>query len=316
MTEYIVIKEARQHNLKGFDLKIPLRSITVITGVSGSGKSSLAFDTLYAKGQRRYVETFSPYARQFMDRMDKPNVREIEGILPAIAINTVNPIKSARSTLGTITEIADYMKLLFSKVATLYCKKCKRQIRKDSPQSIYENLQSVVFSKEIIITFPLDIQQKFNLEDIETVLRQQGFFRIFYNQAIQELSPKLLASLIGQSVDVVIDKVRVIAENKKRLIDSIEMALRFGKGRVNIYADKNQIPFSSFFHCPYCNITYQPPSANLFSFNSPLGACDTCRGFGKIIGVDLDTVIPDPINTSLVYLKVCLTILQLSVRGQ
>ncbi|MGA1839479.1 MAG: excinuclease ABC subunit UvrA [bacterium] len=288
---FIRIKGARQNNLKGFDCRIPLNQITVITGVSGSGKSSLAFDTLYAEGQRRYIETFSPYARQFMDRMDKPNVESIEGIPPAIAIEQGSPVRTSRSTVGTITELTDFTKLLFARIGELYCRNCSRKVIRDTPDSIWEALSKERQDSRIIIAFPC---QKGDLDPklVREGLMREGFSRVIEGEEVIEIESSRLDS---PSIKVVVDRLVLKQEIKSRAIDSIEQALRFGHGRALVKVmDNGTLMFSSHLHCAYCDINYKDPMPNLFSFNSPLGACSTCRGFGRTIDIDLEKVIPNP----------------------
>ncbi len=294
--DFIIIEGARQNNLKGIDLRIPLNRLTVITGVSGSGKSSLAFDILYSEGQRRYVETFSPYTRQFLDRMDRPKVDRISGIPPAIAIDQTNPVRTSRSTVGTMTELNDHLKLLFARGAILYCKGCGRQVRRDTPESITKQLINGILygnqpqSKEkLLITFPITIPEGFSEEEVLKLLAGQGYRRIFRKD--------------GAILEVIQDRVLKEEKNRARIEEDLEQALKFGRGRVNAYyLDKggkpaNTMRFSKDFHCPDCNIHYQDPLPNLFSFNSPIGACETCRGFGRVIGIDYSLVVPDETKT-------------------
>jgi excinuclease ABC subunit A len=283
----ISIKGARQNNLKGFDLELPLGKMTVITGVSGSGKSSLAFDTVYAEGQRRYVETFSPYARQFLDRMDRPKADRIDGIPPAIAIDQTNPVRTSRSTVGTMTELTDHLKLLFARAARLFCRGCGRRVERDTPDGIADELlaRGGDSGKNILVVFPVPVPENFTVEEVKGFLAGQGYTRIHRE------SERL--------VEVIQDRTRVARENRLRLVESLEAALHFGRGRVFIYVPgsdddtKGPLRFSSDLHCPDCDITYQDPQTNLFSFNSPIGACPSCRGFGRIIGIDIGLVIPD-----------------------
>ncbi|HET6421653.1 MAG TPA: excinuclease ABC subunit UvrA [Geobacteraceae bacterium] len=283
----IFIKGARQNNLKGFDIDLPLGRMTVITGVSGSGKSSLAFDTVYAEGQRRYVETFSPYARQFLDRMDRPRADRIEGIPPAIAIDQTNPVRTSRSTVGTMTELSDYLKLLFARAARLYCRGCGRGVERDSAGSIADQLlaRGSDKGKNILVVFPVSVPENFSGEEIKGFLAGQGYTRIHRES--------------GRLIEVIQDRARLSPENRARVVESLEAALHGGRGRVLVYpigsdgAPEGPLRFSSDLHCPDCDITYQDPQTNLFSFNSPIGACHACRGFGRVIGIDPGLVIPD-----------------------
>lgn len=294
--DYIVIEKARQNNLKGIDVWLPLNKLTVVTGVSGSGKSSLAFDTIYAEGQRRYVETFSPYARQFLDRMDKPQAERIVGIPPAIAINQVNPVKTSRSTVGTMTEINDYMKLLFAKAAQLYCQACGNPVTKDTPDSIFEKILSQAKGAQVIVAFPVTIPKSIKTREVIDILIRQGFLRIWLDGEVvdlRELKGKLRIKSLAK-IQVIFDRILLQEDKRKRIIDSMEGALKFGRGHlIAILPDGSELKFSTTLHCPQCDIYYREPVPNLFSFNSPLGACPTCHGFGRIIEIDPDLVIPD-----------------------
>ncbi len=292
---FILIEGARQNNLKGVSLKLPLNKLTVVTGVSGSGKSSLAFDTIYAEGQRRYVETFSSYARQFLDRMDKPQADRIEGIPPAVAIDQTNPVRTSRSTVGTMTELNDHIKLLFARAARLYCGNCGRLVHCDSADSIFETLVNsqggegsspeIASSAALLITFPVIIPDNFTEEEVKDLLAAQGYVRIHRQE--------------GNTLEVIQDRVVLSPDKRRRIVEDLETALKYGRGHVIVYPldDKGEplqpLRFSSELHCPDCDIHYQDPVPNLFSFNSPLGACDTCRGFGRVIGIDYNLVVPD-----------------------
>src|SRR6267143_1348235 len=285
----IVIRGARQNNLKNLSLEIPTNELVVVTGVSGSGKSSLVFDTLYAEGQRRYVETFSPYARQFLDRMDRPQVDAVEGIPPAIAIDQTNPVRTSRSTVGTMTELNDHLKLLFARAAKLRCRGCRKPVVRDTPQSIYESLLQVP-SQTLVITFPVNVHKNFTEKEVEQLLQRQGYTRIH-------------ARSKGR-LEVIQDRIRMPTAERARVIEALESALRVGQGRVNVYPEKSGSDpdfsawrYSSDLHCPDCDIHYSEPTPAAFSFNSPLGACETCRGFGRVIGVDFGLVVPDATKT-------------------
>jgi excinuclease ABC subunit A len=280
---------ARQNNLKGFDLEIPLGSLTVVTGLSGAGKSSLAFETLYAEGQRRYVETFSPYARQFMDRIDRPRVDAIDGIPPALAIEQGDPVRTSRSTVGTMTEVTDYCKLLYGRIAGLFCRGCKRPVRKDTPQGIFDALKGLEERTPVVMTFPFEVRGR--VEENRETLRQAGFYRLWKDGRLVpvEEAPD------DQRWNVVVDRFHFKTRERKRVVDSLETALKAGRGFVDLHLPGEEVlRFSSALQCPYCDISYRSPSANFFSFNSPAGACPTCRGFGRTIDVDLDLVVPDP----------------------
>jgi len=303
----IVIRGARQNNLKNLTLTLPAGELIVVTGVSGSGKSSLVFDTLYAEGQRRYVETFSPYARQFLERMDKPQVDAVEGIPPAIAIDQTNPVRTSRSTVGTMTELNDHLKLLYARAARLHCRGCGKPVRRDTPQTIYEGLPQ----GRVTLTFPVPVPKNFSEMEVEELLQRQGYTR--------------LHSRSKTLIEVVQDTVTPGRTEKSRVMDAIESALRFGQGRLVAYVEGfvgSEVPisrglagritrpdhetmgkptealrFSTSLHCPGCDIAYADPTPAMFSFNSPIGACETCRGFGRVIGVDYGLVIPDEAKT-------------------
>ncbi|HXM81446.1 MAG TPA: excinuclease ABC subunit UvrA [Burkholderiales bacterium] len=288
----IVIRGARQNNLKNLTLAIPGGELLVVTGVSGSGKSSLVFDTLYAEGQRRYVETFSPYARQFLDRMDRPQVDAVEGIPPAIAIDQTNPVRTSRSTVGTMTELNDHLKLLFARAAKLHCRGCGKPVVRDTPASIYQDLleRAKAADPRLVITFPVNVPKNFSETEIQQLLERQGYTRIH-------------ARSKGR-LEVVQDRIRMSSAERARLIEAVESALRVGQGRVNVYFEKSGSDpdssawrYSSGLHCADCDIHYSEPTPAAFSFNSPLGACETCRGFGRVIGVDFGLVVPDEAKT-------------------
>ncbi|MBW2036152.1 MAG: excinuclease ABC subunit UvrA [Deltaproteobacteria bacterium] len=289
----IRIKGARQNNLKNLNLQIPLNRITVVTGVSGSGKSSLAFDTLYAEGQRRYVETFSPYARQFMDRMDRPDVDRIDNIPPAIAIDRKEPVRTSRSTVGTMTEITDYVKLLYSRLGQLHCSACGKPVRPETPQDVWQVLKDFPPMSEVLISFPYSTK-KSSPDQVRRELARMGFTRFFSEGKIRLLD-EWKASDDGDMLNIVADRLLFQHKDRRRIIDSLEQAFHLGGGRVDLWIrPDHHFSFSSKLECPDCGISYRPPVPNLFSFNSPIGACETCKGFGKIIDIDLDLVIPNP----------------------
>ncbi|MGH6631199.1 MAG: excinuclease ABC subunit UvrA, partial [Burkholderiales bacterium] len=265
-------------------------------------------DTLYAEGQRRYVETFSPYARQFLERMDKPRVDRIEGIPPAIAIDQTNPVRTSRSTVGTMTELNDHVKLLYARAAQLFCRGCGRPVRRDSPDTIFEALRqraSEAGDPRLIVTFPLAVPKNFSEAEVKQLLEQQGYTRIYSQRR--------------NLLELVQDRLRMSSAERPRMIEALEAALRVGQGRVNVYpvaesevgresADQSLVTrhpspgatpwrYSSDLHCPECDIHYADPTPNLFSFNSPLGACQTCRGFGRVIGIDFGLIVPDESKT-------------------
>ncbi|MEN9842625.1 MAG: hypothetical protein RLZZ612_454, partial [Pseudomonadota bacterium] len=300
----IRIRGARQHNLQHVDVDLRTGELTVVTGVSGSGKSSLVFDTLFAEGQRRYVETFSAYARQFLDRMDKPAVDHIDGVPPAIAIDQTNPVRSSRSTVGTMTELNDHLKLLFARGAALFDRDTALPVREDTPHSILHRLREKVAAwtatgaaePRLVITFPVTLPADTPDSAVQEWLQASGYTRV---QAQHLSSDQRLV------LDVVADRLRLSRAEPERLTEALETALRRGQGHVRVYVladDQGEAtpppapliwPFSSGLHCPESGLRYAAPTPSQFSFNSAAGACPTCRGFGRVIGVDYGLVIPD-----------------------
>ncbi len=333
----IRIRGARQHNLKNIDLDIRTGELTVVTGPSGSGKSSLVFDTLFAEGQRRYVETFSAYARQFLDRMDKPAVDKVEGVPPAIAIDQTNPVRSSRSTVGTMTELNDHLKLLYARAAQLFDRQTAQPVRHDTPESIYAELMARTAGSDprVVMTFPVELPGNTSAAEVEQWLSASGFTRVHAEREIATpAGPHKL-------LDVVADRFRLHLTEKVRVIEAIETALKRG-GRLNVYVQHEpasaervvtsvdaptstqpgprnrlgraagaaapsggsavhevtsvgatMLRFSTGLHCPESDLRYTDPTPSLFSFNSAMGACETCKGFGRVIGVDYGLVIPN-----------------------
>jgi excinuclease ABC subunit A len=344
MPDVIRVHGARQNNLKNLTLAIPLNELVVVTGVSGSGKSSLVFDTLYAEGQRRYVETFSPYARQFLDRMDKPQVDSISGIPPAIAIDQTNPVRTSRSTVGTMTELNDHLKLLFARGGTLHCQCCGRPVRRDTPESIYADLSMRAQGSgdpRLLLCFPVPVPKSFEESEVRALLEKQGYTRILEPEGTGAAgtAPAVRAAPTSATpagapaasppgrrakapaeraagrrgrraeardapvkvLEVVQDRFRAASAERGRVLESLEAALRVGRGRVSVRTVDDADPphtlavwrYSSDLHCAECDLSYREPSPSLFSFNSPVGACETCRGFGRTIGIDYGLVVPD-----------------------
>jgi len=291
----IVIRGARQNNLKGINLDLELNKLHLVTGPSGSGKSSLAFETIYAEGQRRYVETFSPYTRQFLDRMDKPLVDSIEGIPPAIAIEQANRVRTTRSTVGTMTEINDYLKLLMPRVARAFCPSCQREITTETAETICDALLKQVRGQAILITFGVVAPPGTKPGDFFSFLSQQGFLRVFLNGEVVRIDQRAAIKRLPGLVPVIQDRLSASDANRPRLVEGIEQALKYGKGQIlAVMLDPvHEYRFSTGWHCPYCDIDIRQPSPGLFSFNNPLGACPTCRGFGRTIGIDLNRAMPD-----------------------
>ena len=338
----IRIRGARQHNLKNLDLDIRTGELTVVTGPSGSGKSSLVFDTLYAEGQRRYVETFSAYARQFLDRMDKPAVDKVEGVPPAIAIDQTNPVRSSRSTVGTMTELNDHLKLLFSRAASLFDRQSALPVQHDTPETIYAELQRRAHAlhagapaagePRLVLTFPVELPAATSTEEVTQWLSASGYTRVHAEREVQApaqpdtavkkpakagakksaqaAAAKAASSTQRKVLDVVADRFRIGSVEKVRALEAIEVALKRGSGRINVYVLPDaaqpepdavaQMPteplvwrFSTGLHCPQSDLRYTDPISSMFSFNSAVGACETCRGFGRVVGVDYGLVIPD-----------------------
>jgi len=285
---FIRIRGARQHNLKNIDIDIRTNELTVFTGPSGSGKSSLVFDTLYAEGQRRYVETFSAYARQFLDRMDRPAVDKVEGVPPAIAIDQTNPVRSSRSTVGTMTELNDHLKLLFARAAHLFDKQTAQAVQHDTPDSVFKKLLALsAGDPRWIITFPVKLPENTSAEELQAWLSASGFTRVHRQ---------------GEVVDVVADRFRLQSVEQPRAMEAIELALQRGNGRMTAFRIMADAPaedlgeafaYSTGLHCPDSNLRYSDPAPSMFSFNSPAGACPVCKGFGRVIGVDYGLVIPN-----------------------
>jgi len=285
----INLYELRQNNLKGFDLALPFHQVIAITGVSGSGKSSLALDTLYAEGQRRYVETFSAYARQFLERLPRPRVKRIDNIPPAIAIEQTNPVKNSRSTVGTLTEINHFVKMLFFREATPFCPHCDRPIIAATPEVAAAELLIKAQDSKAVITAQVKVKEDFRF--LTKGLLQAGYYRVLIEGEIREIHeiPET------DQFQVVIDRLKISQTNRVRLLDSLERAFALGHGKAAIHLESGRtLIYSTGNSCPYCGLQLQPRSPNLFSFNSPVGACPQCHGFGRIIDIDWDMVVPNP----------------------
>jgi excinuclease ABC subunit A len=285
MPSDIVLRGIRVHNLKGIDVRIPTRRLVVVTGVSGSGKSSLAFDTLYAEGQRRYVESLSSYARQFLERMEKPRVDEVDGICPAIAIRQRVLSRSPRSTVATATEIHDHLRLLFARAGRTVCDGCGEEVRRASPGDVAQKLVSGGGEGRVLVAFRPSAGEE------PAALRKRGFLRVIVEGATGELPD---AGPLPPGALVVVDRVVARESERARLSESLETALREGGGRAVVVNHLGEaLPVSERFECPRCETSYPEPEPRLFSFNNPFGACPSCHGFGNLIEVDLDLVVPD-----------------------
>ena len=292
---FIQVRGARQNNLANIDVAIPKGQLTVVTGVSGSGKSSLAFETLYAEGQRRYVESFSTYARQFLERMDRPDVDSIDGLLPAVAMEQRNTIRSARSTLGTLTELTDYLKVLFARLAVLHCPSCQEEVFPDRPGGVVDLLLAKEAGRRLVVTAPFHLGEEADREVALGYLTKEGYQRIWLDGVAADLVALDPAS-IPSRVDVVCDRAVVRAEDRQRLVESLEAAYRLGSGEAAVHVETDagtmdrQVVSQDLRHC---GLVYPHPREGMFSFSSPLGACPACNGFGRITDFDMDRVVPD-----------------------
>jgi excinuclease ABC subunit A len=298
----IVIRGARVHNLKNVNLTLPRNKLIVITGVSGSGKSSLAFDTIYAEGQRRYVESLSSYARQFLDRMEKPDVDLIQGISPAIAIEQKTTSRNPRSTVATSTEIYDYLRLLFGRIGKTYCRVCGKLINRDTVSTVVNRVQQEPDGAKIYVMFPMHEHAGRTMKEEIGALKKRGFFRLIVDGELIDLNEREFKTKSKKNIYVLIDRLivrRNEKENITRLADSIQTAFEEGSGYAHVYLleQKQLLRFSQHFECIEDGIRYEDPEPRLFSFNNPVGACPRCQGFGRIIGIDMDLVVPDPSKT-------------------
>ncbi|HSJ15712.1 MAG TPA: excinuclease ABC subunit UvrA [Longimicrobiales bacterium] len=304
MKDRIIVRNARQHNLKGIDLDLPRRSLVVLTGPSGSGKSSLAFDTLYAEGQRRYVESLSTYAKQFLERMEKPAVDLIEGLSPAVAIEQKNPTKTSRSTVGTATESYDYLRLLWARAGRTFCPRCDRHIVPDTVQSATDVLMSWPEGTRAMIAFPLPRSARITHERVVENLRALGFVRVLAEGEALDLNDPGVATAAGAGHDlaatgellVVVDRVVVRAGDRDRIADSLGTGFTEGEGEVTVLRAPDQVRFvfSDKFRCPeHPDVTFAEPTPRLFSFNNPYGSCPTCTGFGATLEYDEKLIVPN-----------------------
>jgi excinuclease ABC subunit A len=322
----IELRKVEVHNLKGVDLDLPRGKLIVFCGLSGSGKSSLAFDTLYAEGQRRYIESFSAYTRQFLERLEKPQAERIEGLPPAVAVAAQSSNRSTRSTVGTVTETYDYLRLLYAKIGRLFCRGCGREVLRDNPQTVAESLAKLPAGCKFLIAIPQNIAESETLEGRLAALREDGFTRVILRGRtvrLEEFSPTP-EDAAERTFDVVVDRLKAGDDVGGRVRDSLETAFARGGGRAAVYTDAvtcdpqksatgtdngagktvdldgaswRRLGFVNRLACEDCGITYAEPEPRLFSFNSPLGACPECEGFGNVIDIDFDLIVPDPNKT-------------------
>ena len=295
MNEYIFVKGAKEHNLKNIDVKIPRNKLVVITGLSGSGKSSLAFDTIYAEGQRRYVESLSSYARQFLGQMDKPDVEYIEGLSPSIAIDQKTTTRNPRSTVGTVTEIYDYIRLLYARVGTPHCPICGDEIKSQTIDDMVDTILDLKSDTRIYIMAPVVRGRKGEYSKLLKEIEKNGFVRIRIDGKMQEISDEVkLNRNKKHSIDVIVDRLVVKEGIRSRLTDSIETALRLSEGLMQLsIIGGDELIFSQNYSCLRCGISIEELSPRMFSFNSPYGACETCSGLGYLFEIDPDLLIPD-----------------------
>ena len=296
----IVVKGAREHNLKNLSFEIPRNKLIVFTGVSGSGKSSLVFDTIYAEGQRRYVESLSAYARQFLERMNKPDIDFIQGISPAVAIEQKTGARNTRSTVGTTTEIYDYLRLLFARIGKTICFECGKEVTKATTATVSDWLEDQIEDAKFYLTFPLHVHEGTTVKDEIELLKKRGFFRIYFNKKMIDLNEENKLPGKKDDVRIVVERFKVRkGKVREKLSDSIEVTFKEGENRlILINADTcEEKEFNKFYEC--CGIRYEEPEPRFFSFNNPFGACPVCQGFSKTIGIDMDLVVPNP-NLSIV----------------
>ncbi len=292
--ETIIIKGAREHNLKNIDVEIPRESLTVITGLSGSGKSSLAFDTIYAEGQRRYIESLSAYARQFLDMLEKPDVDLIEGLSPAISIEQKSTSGNPRSTVGTVTEIYDYLRLLYARLGTPHCYNCGRPVTKQSTNQIIDSIITAQKGEKIIILAPVIRGRKGHYRELFEEIAADGFLKVRVDNKDHEITKGFSVDRYKiHNIEIQIDKLTVNETSRKRLTESVEVALNYGDGIVTINNGKKDFLYSRHIACLYCGISYRELAPNSFSFNSPYGSCSDCEGLGEKKELDINLMIPD-----------------------
>ncbi|MBI2609255.1 MAG: excinuclease ABC subunit UvrA [Deltaproteobacteria bacterium] len=290
----IHIKGARQNNLKNIDVVIPHQKLVVLTGPSGSGKSSLAFDTVFAEGKRKFVESLSTYARQFLERVEKPDVDSIENISPTIAIEQKNAVKNSRSTVGTSTELYDYLRLLFAKIGVLYCPECHKKIQKENASDVAQFLLKHLPNQEVLLIAPLEKSKDISWKDFLQDLQKKGFSRVLFKKEIKKLSE--LKNVKSNSLSLVVDRIHIDESKKSRLFDSIGVCYEVSKGVIHVYESESKKihKFSLDFSCPRDKIKFPDINPHFFSFNNPYGACPSCNGFGNHLILDEELIVPDP----------------------
>jgi len=299
MTDKIIIKGAKEHNLKNIDLEIPKNKLIVVTGLSGSGKSSLAFDTIYAEGQRRYVESLSSYARQFLGMMEKPEVESIDGLSPAISIDQKTTSKNPRSTVGTVTEIYDFIRLLYARIGVPYCPNCGKKIEKQTVDQIVDNVLSLEEGSKIQILAPVVRGKKGEYTKLISDMQKEGFVRVRIDGKNYEITDDIdIDRKKKHNIDIIVDRLVVKEDIRNRLSESIETAMRHSDSLVKIdINEKEEKLFSGNYSCPECNISFEELSPRMFSFNNPFGACPECTGIGYLMKIDEDLIIPDRSKT-------------------
>src|SRR5882762_57816 len=294
---FIEVFGAREHNLKDIDIKVPKNKLVVFTGVSGSGKSSLAFDTIYNEGQRRYMESFSAYARQFVGDMERPDVDKITGLSPVISIEQKTTNKNPRSTVGTITEIYDFLRLLYARIGEAHSYNTGKKLVQFSEEEIVDNIFSKFKNKKISVLAPLIRGRKGHYRELFEEIRKRGYLKVRVDGEVKDLAPKMQVDRYKiHDIEVVIDRMAVTEDMKVRLSQSVQKALQVGKDLIFLLLndDNKLVQYSKQLMCEDTGISYEEPSPNSFSFNSPYGACPTCKGLGAVYQISMDAIIPDP----------------------
>jgi excinuclease ABC subunit A len=292
--EKLIVKGARVHNLKNIDVEMPRDQMIVITGLSGSGKSSLAFDTIYAEGQRRYVESLSAYARQFLGLMERPDVDYIEGLSPSISIEQKTVSSNPRSTVGTVTEIYDFLRLLFARAGTQFCYNCGRKVQRQTVDQIIDSIQQFPAGSKIQILAPVVKGRKGHYRELFEQILKDGFVRVRIDGTLREITDGMKADRYKiHNIEIVVDRLAVKKDARSRIAESVEVALRYGSGALIVFDGENDHLFSSHYACHDCGISYEEPSPGSFSFNTPSGSCQECEGLGEKKAFDLQLIIPD-----------------------